>query len=57
MDSNGSEGIVSALENITEHLGIRSGLACMGVKDSDIELLSKNAFRDPCLATNPNLPV
>jgi alcohol dehydrogenase class IV len=26
----------------------------MGVKDSDIELLSKNALKDPCLATNPN---
>ena len=51
---NGPEGIVNALENLTEHLGIKSGLSCIGVKESDIEVLSKNAFKDPCLATNPN---
>lgn len=52
--SDGLDKLVRALEDLNEHLGIKPGLSRMGVKDDDIEHLSKNAFLDPCLATNPN---
>jgi alcohol dehydrogenase class IV len=52
--TKGPDGLVKALEELNEHLDIKPGLSCMGVRENDIVRLSKNAYIDPCLATNPN---
>lgn len=52
-EKSGPSELIHQLRALTDRLGIKPGLSNMGVKEKDIEYLSKNAFIDPCLATNP----
>ncbi|MDW7731095.1 MAG: alcohol dehydrogenase-like regulatory protein ErcA [Methanolobus sp.] len=51
--NSGSDGLIHELRNMADQLSIKPCLSKMGVKEEDIRYLSENAFRDPCLATNP----
>lgn len=51
--SEAVEKIMSALKKLSSDIGIPSGLKQMGVKEDDIEELSKNALKDIIALTNP----
>lgn len=44
---------ISAVEALIADIGLAKGLAQIGLKESDIALLSGNAMKDACLVTNP----
>ncbi len=47
------EDLMNALRELRVRLGIYGGLEGCGLRSEDIPQLSRNASRDPCLATNP----
>jgi alcohol dehydrogenase class IV len=48
--------IIHKLKHLKESIGIDHTLRQMGVKESDIAQLSKNAMEDSCIVTNPRRP-
>jgi alcohol dehydrogenase len=52
----GAERALSAIETLSKDIGIPSGLAELGVKEKDIEIMAKNAQADACGFTNPRCP-
>ena len=44
---------VDAMRELAEDVGIPSGLAQMGVKEEDFEVMAENAMKDVCSLTNP----
>ena len=48
--------IIQELTYLKESVGINSTLKQIGVKESDIPQLSRNAMEDPCIVTNPRRP-
>lgn len=46
---------IDAIKKLSANLGIPSGLAELGVKEEDLEIMSKNAKVDACQLTNPRL--
>jgi alcohol dehydrogenase len=44
---------VSAIRCLARDVGIPSGLAELGVKEQDLEIMAANAKKDACQATNP----
>ena len=44
------------LKQLKESIGIDHTLKQMGVKESEIPHLSKNAMEDSCIVTNPRRP-
>ena len=44
---------VDAMRELAEDVGIPSGLAQMGVKEEDFELMAENALRDGNAFSNP----
>jgi alcohol dehydrogenase len=49
----GANAAISAIEKLSEKVGIPAGLAMLGVKAEDISLLADNALKDVCGLTNP----
>ena len=45
--------LADLVRDIGDRLGIPRGLASLGVAESDVDTLAKNALDDACLATNP----
>jgi alcohol dehydrogenase len=48
--------IIQKVRYLKESIGINATLKQIGVKESDIPQLSKNAMEDPCIVTNPRKP-
>ncbi|MCG8402110.1 MAG: iron-containing alcohol dehydrogenase [Firmicutes bacterium] len=44
---------LAAIRRLSADIGIPSGLAELGVKEEDLEVMSKNAMKDACGLTNP----
>ena len=44
---------ITGQSRVRKQLNITQRLSDLGVTESDIPVLSKFAFNDPCLATNP----
>jgi alcohol dehydrogenase len=47
---------ISSIKKLSADLGIPSGLAELGVKEKDFEVMAKNAMKDACGFTNPKVP-
>lgn len=50
------EAIIHELKRLKESIGINRTLGQIGVKESDIFQLSRNAMDDSCIVTNPRRP-
>lgn len=48
--------LVDALRGLRSSAGLEPGLGAMGVKGTDIPVLSRQAMKDPCMVTNPRQP-
>jgi len=48
-----AEKAIKAVRRLTEDIGLKKGLAEVGLKEECISKLSKNALNDACLITNP----
>lgn len=48
--------IIQELKHLKESIGVDHTLKQMGVKESNISQLSKNAMEDSCIVTNPRRP-
>lgn len=46
---------LSAIETLSEDIGIPSGLTELGVKEEDLKLMAENAMKDACQLTNPRI--
>jgi alcohol dehydrogenase len=46
---------IESIKTLSKSVGIPSGLAELGVKEEDLELMAKNAKLDACQLTNPRL--
>lgn len=44
---------LSAIRKLSTDVGIPSGLAQLGVKEEDLEIMARNALKDACSFTNP----
>ncbi len=49
----GANAAISAIETLSQKVGIPAGLTELGAKDGDINLLAENALKDVCSLTNP----
>jgi alcohol dehydrogenase class IV len=47
------EALLQGIVRLREKAGIRTTIGALGVTQRDIPQLALNAFKDPCLATNP----
>jgi alcohol dehydrogenase class IV len=47
--------ILHELRSLRDSVGINRTLSQIGVKEEDIESLSKNSMEDPCIITNPRI--
>ncbi|WP_375483459.1 iron-containing alcohol dehydrogenase [uncultured Jatrophihabitans sp.] len=47
------EVLADEVRGVADRLGVPKGLAELGVRDSDIPTLARNALADACLSTNP----
>jgi alcohol dehydrogenase len=50
-----AEKAISAIQKLSEDVGIPSGLAGLGVKEEDLAIMAENAMKDACSLTNPRL--
>lgn len=61
VDKLSSSGIASALaekiESLREEVGITGSLSSRGMEEKFIAQLAENALSDPCMVTNPRIPV
>jgi alcohol dehydrogenase class IV len=48
--------LADALSQFRRGVGIHQTLGQMGVRPDDIPAIARDAFNDPCLATNPTQP-
>jgi alcohol dehydrogenase len=46
---------IAAIRKLSKDVGIPTGLAELGVKEADFELMATNAKKDACQLTNPRL--
>ena len=46
---------VAAMRQLSKDIGIPSGLAELGVKESDLPVLAEMSMTDPCMPTNPRV--
>lgn len=49
----GADAALNAIRQLSKDVNIPTGLAELGVKESDFNILSKNALKDVCGFTNP----
>ena len=52
-DSEAADKAIEAVAELNGRIGIPSSLADVGVKESQLPMLAKKAFEDPCHAANP----
>lgn len=52
-----AETVISRVEEMKQQVGIHRTLSQCGTDRSDIPHLARNALNDPCMVTNPRLPV
>jgi len=50
-----AEAALDAIMDLSEDVGIPSGLEELGVKEKDFETMAKNAMKDACSFTNPRI--
>jgi alcohol dehydrogenase class IV len=48
--------LVETLRQLRTSAGVTGGLIEVGLSQSDLSLLAKNALKDPCVVTNPVEP-
>lgn len=53
--NDAAQTAISAINRLSKSVGIPSGLAELGVKEEDFEIMAKNAKLDACQLTNPRL--
>ena len=46
---------ITAIRTLSNDVGIPSGLTELGVKESDLKIMSENAMKDVCSFTNPRV--
>jgi alcohol dehydrogenase len=44
---------IAAIRRLSWDIGIPSGLAELGVKETDLRIMAENAMKDACMLTNP----
>ncbi|WP_122898022.1 iron-containing alcohol dehydrogenase [Acinetobacter sp. B51(2017)] len=44
---------IAAIRSLSQSIGIPAGLAELGVKEQDLEVMAENAQKDACMLTNP----
>jgi alcohol dehydrogenase len=47
---------IAAIQTLSADIGIPSGLAALGVKEKDLQIMAENAQKDACGLTNPRCP-
>lgn len=47
---------IEAIQTLSADIGIPSGLAALGVKEKDLQVMAENAQKDACGLTNPRCP-
>ncbi len=52
---DGADVAIAAIRKLSKDVGIPAGLAELGVKESDFEVMAANAKKDACQLTNPRL--
>lgn len=52
----GAKLCIEAIEKLADAVGIPKGLAGLGVKEADLDILTENAMKDACGLTNPIQP-
>ena len=52
-DEEGAKACINAIKELSKSIGIPSGLADLGVKVEDFDVLATNALKDACGLTNP----
>jgi len=50
-----ADAAISAIEKLSQDIGIPAGLTELGVKEEDIKLMAENAMKDACSLTNPRI--
>lgn len=54
-DRDAAEVALASIEQLSEDIGIPSGLAELNVKEQDFTIMADNAMKDACSFTNPRL--
>lgn len=52
----GAKKALTAIQDLSEDVGIPRGLKELGVKDKDLKVMAENAQKDACGLTNPRCP-
>lgn len=52
-DTEAADKVVEAIVELNRRIGIPSSLAELGIKESQLPMLAKKAFEDPCHTANP----
>ena len=55
-DRAAAEKALEAIKTLSKDVGIPSGLAELGVKEKDLQIMAENAQKDACGFTNPRCP-
>lgn len=55
-DRDAADKAIASIKKLSADLGIPAGLAELGVKEEDFEVMAKNAMKDACGFTNPKVP-
>jgi len=54
-DRDAADVAIAAIKKLSADIGIPAGLAEIGVKEQDFEVMAKNAMKDACSFTNPRI--
>jgi alcohol dehydrogenase len=54
-DREAADVAIQSIRKLSADIGIPSGLKELGVKESDFEIMAKNAMKDACSFTNPRV--
>lgn len=52
-DEEGAQACIKSIKDLSKSIGIPEGLAQLGVKVEDFDILAQNALKDACGLTNP----
>lgn len=55
-DREAAERALTAIQTLSEDVGIPTNLTQLGVKKEDLKIMAENAQKDACGATNPRRP-
>jgi alcohol dehydrogenase class IV len=52
-ESEAADKAIEAIQDLNKRIGIPKSLGDVGIKEDQLEMLSKKAFEDPCHGSNP----